>query len=83
MGFWVFFFFFFEKITFSRTRTKMRYILLPFKCSPFNRVALFTAQITRESLDGQGESGTAAGVTKRRGEAPILRPPLLILALGD
>lgn len=43
----------------------MRYILLPFKCSPFNRVALFTAQITRESLDGQGESGTAAGEERR------------------
>lgn len=61
----------------------MRYILLPFESPSFNRVALFTAQITRESLDGQGESGDSGGVTKREAEGPILRPPLLILALGD
>lgn len=42
---------------------------------PFNRVALFAAQITRESLDGRGPGGL------RTEEAP--RPPLLILALGD
>lgn len=42
---------------------------------PFNRVALFAAQITRESLDARGPGGLRAE------EAP--RPPLLILALGD
>ena len=35
--------------------------------SPFNRVALFAAQITRESLDGRGPA--PLWVTRRRGTA--------------